>query len=220
MTSLTRIDEIWQLDLGDGDTRFNVETVAELNEAIDEIESGDAPAALVTTASGKIWHNGLDLDAMAKMDDPMGFVDTVEAVFGRLLRLPVPTIAAIQGHTFAGGAMFALSHDMRVMREDRGWFCLPEVDLGMNFRPGMAALIAAKLPQPALHRAAALGERFTGPTAVELGIADAVAPDGGVAAAARTLATGLAAKATPVLAEIRATYYPEAIEALGTRRTL
>jgi enoyl-CoA hydratase/carnithine racemase len=60
---------------------------------------------------------------------------------GRLLCFPVPTIAAINGHAFAGGFMLAFAHDYRIMRTDRGFLCLPEIDLGMGLLPGMNAII-------------------------------------------------------------------------------
>ena len=58
-----------------------------------------------------------------------------------MLIFPVPTIAALNGHAFAAGMMLALAHDYRVMRDDRGFLCLPEVDLHMPFAPGMNSII-------------------------------------------------------------------------------
>ena len=58
---------------------------------------------------------------------------------------PCITIAAINGHAFAAGAMVALAHDFRVMRNDRGFFCLPEVDIGMTFTDSMESVIKSRL---------------------------------------------------------------------------
>ena len=214
MISLERQDHVFVLGLGDGDNRFNGETVAAIDEALDEIERADGPAALVTAATGKIWSNGLDLDHLATLDDAMPFVASVQAVMARLLELEMPTIAAMQGHAFAGGAMLALAHDARIMRDDRGYVCLPEVDLGMPFGAGFSALIGAKVPQPAVHRMAVLGERLPAPEAYDLGVIDHCAPVDEVLPRAIELATTLAAKAKPVLATIRADFYGEAIAAL------
>jgi enoyl-CoA hydratase/carnithine racemase len=214
MIKLERQDDVFVLHLGDGDNRFNGDTVAAIDDALNEVEGASAPAALVTTATGKIWSNGLDLDHLGAVDDPIGFVGDVQAIFARYLRLPVFTVAAIQGHAFAAGAMLALAHDVRIMREDRGYFCLPEVDLGMRFSDGFAALIAAKLPQPALHRLALLGERAPGPTALELGAVDAVVADAAVLPTALARAAELAPKAKPTITGLRRNFYAAAIAAL------
>jgi len=66
-------------------------------------------------------------------------------------------IAALQGHTFAAGAMLALAHDQRVMRSDRGFFCFPEVDIGIPFTVGMNALITARLSARVAHEAMTTG---------------------------------------------------------------
>ena len=214
MITLDHRNQLFVLDLGDGDNRFNRESVDRINTALDEIERADPPAALVTTASGKIWSNGLDLDFMATLDDALGFVGEVQQIMARLLQLPMPTIAAVQGHAFAGGAMLALAHDVRIMRRDRGYLCLPEVDLGMPFGAGFAALIAAKVPQPALNRMTVLGERVTAGTALELGLVDEAVDHDDVAPTAMAMATDLAAKAKPVMSQIRHDYYGTAIAAL------
>ncbi len=215
MASLERDGDVWILDLGDGDNRFDPTTVTEVGAALDEVAASAAPGALVTTASGKIWSNGLDLDVLAAAGD--GFVDyvqSVQALLARLLRLPVPTVAAIQGHAFAAGAMCALAHDVRVMRADRGYLCLPEVDLGMPFSDGMAALISSSLPQPVLHRMAVLGERIPGPEAVALGAADAAVALDDVRDEALGRARALSGKPGATLVTLRRTFYGRAIELL------
>jgi len=214
MISLDRNDDVFLLDLGDGDNRFNADSIDGINAALDDVERADGPAALVTTASGKIWSNGLDLDYMATLDDFAPFVADVQRIMARLMELPMPTVAAIQGHAFAGGAMLSLSHDVRVMRQDRGYLCLPEIDLGMPFGPGFSALVGAKLPQPALHRMTVLGERVSAETALQLGIVSEVAELDDVVPNAIEIAARLATKAKPVMATIRADYYGDAIARL------
>lgn len=219
MINLERRGDVYVLDLGDGDNRFDGETVPTLIAALDEVADAAAaggPLALLTMASGKIWSNGLDLNHLGSLGDGwLGFIAEVESVYARLLRLPVISVAAIQGHAFAGGAMLALAHDVRVMRSDRGYLCLPEVDLGMPFTAGMSALNAAKLPQPALQRMLVQGERLTAEQAVELGVAEtAVEGEQQVRDAGMARATELAAKAKPVVATIRAGIYGAAIAAL------
>ena len=214
MTSLDRDGDVFLLDLGDGDNRFNADTIAGINAALDDVERGEPPTALVTTATGKIWSNGLDLDYMATLDDFVPFVAEVQRIMARILELPMPTVAAIQGHAFAGGAMLALAHDVRIMRRDRGYLCLPEIDLGMPFGAGFAALIGAKLPQPALHRMAVFGERVPATTACELGVVDDAVDLDDVVPRAVDVARSLAAKAKPVMTTIRTDYYGDAIAAL------
>lgn len=151
---------------------------------------------------------------MSTLDDFVPFVADVQTIMARVLELPMPTIAAIQGHAFAGGAMLSLAHDVRIMRSDRGYFCLPEVDLGMPFGPGFSALITSKVSQPARHRLTLLGERLGADTARELGVIDHAEQLDDVVPRAMQIAAELAPKAKPIMATIRNDYYGAAIAAL------
>ena len=219
MPTLTRSGDVLVLDLGEGDLRFTPTFLAEIGTALDTVETTTGPAALVTTATGKIWHNGLDLDHMATLGAAfLDYVGEVQHLLARFLALPLPSVAALQGHAFAGGAMLALTHDVRVMRADRGYLCFPEVDLGMAFSDGMTALIASKLAQPALHRMAVLGARVGGTEARTLGVVDEVAEgEDAVRDRALAVAAELAPKASPTLAALRRNFYGPAIDALRTR---
>jgi enoyl-CoA hydratase/carnithine racemase len=217
MPELSRTGDVFVLHLGDGDVRFTPTFLTEIGAALDEVDGATGPAALVTVGAGKIWHNGLDLEYMAALGERfLDYVGEVQGLLARFLTLPLPTVAAVQGHAFAGGLMLALTHDVRVMRADRGYLCLPEIDLGMPFSDGMAALIASKLEQPALHRMAVLGERIGGRDALALGAVDA-AVDGedAVLTAAVDRARELAPKASPTVAALRRNFYGEAIDALS-----
>ena len=154
VTSLQRDGDVFVLDLGSDENRFNGDSVAAIEACLDEVEAAPGPRALVTVASGKIWSNGLDLDWMgAHPDEFAPFLHRLHGLFARLLACGVPTVAALQGHSFAAGAMLALAHDLRVMRADRGFFCLPEVDIRIPFTPAMSALIQARLsPRPRTSR--------------------------------------------------------------------
>jgi enoyl-CoA hydratase/carnithine racemase len=215
MSSLARHDAVFVLDLGDGENRFNPDSLDALEGYLDEIEAAPTPRALVTAARGKIWSNGLDLEWMAAHgDEAMPFVARVHALLARVLELSVPSVAALQGHTFAAGAMLALAHDQRVMRADRGFFCLPEIDINIPFTPGMTALIASRLPTETAHESMTTGRRYGGSDAAVAGIVDDAIGEADVLPRAIERAASLADKNPDTLRTIKQRLYSDTLEAL------
>jgi enoyl-CoA hydratase/carnithine racemase len=217
VASLERDGEVWVLDLGDTENRFNLDSVAELMALLDEVAGGDGPRALVTRATGKYWCNGLDLDWMLADETRMGpLLAGVHRLFAKVLAMPVPTVAAITGHAFAAGAMFSTAHDWKVMRADRGFWCLPEVDLGLPFTPGMNGLLTARLPRRTAHESMTTGRRYSAPEAMLAGIVDATAEESAVVAVAVERAAGLARTAGATLGEIKVRMYADALATLAS----
>jgi Delta3-Delta2-enoyl-CoA isomerase len=216
MPKLERDSELFVLHLDpDDENRFHPDWLAAVESALAEAEAATGPRALVTIGSGKFWSNGLDLDWMAaNTGDAMGYLDRVHALLARTLASGVVTVAACNGHTFAAGAMWALAHDFRVMRRDRGFFCLPEVDIDLPFTTGMSALIKARLTPAAAHEAMTTGRRYGGEQAQQAGIVDAVASADELAEAAAGMARALAGTSKPARAAIKETLYAEALSAL------
>lgn len=213
--SLTREGDVHLLDLGDGEGRFNPDSCAALSAAIAEVEAAPAPRALVTTASGKIWSNGLDLEWLGQNGDRLQ--DTLNAVhrlYAAVLGAGIPTVAAVQGHAFAGGAMFAIAHDHVVMREDRGFWCVPEIDLGMPFTPAMTALLTARLPRRTAHQAMVTGRRYGGGEAVAAGIVDLAVPEDEVLPRAVAWAASQAGKNPDILRAIKRGIHGRTLDAL------
>jgi enoyl-CoA hydratase/carnithine racemase len=220
MVELVRTDDVFVVTMDHGENRFSPELLGALEAALDEVASTEGPRAVVTTGTGKFFSNGLDLDWLTAHPDELDpYLDRVHRLFARYLALPCATVAALNGHTYAAGAMLAICHDRRVMRTDRGYWCLPEVDLGMPFTPGMNALIPAMLPARTAHEAMVTGRRYTAAEALAAGIVEEVAGEDEVLARAVAAATERAPKAGPNLAGIRTHLYRSVLDALGLPRS-
>ncbi|MFC4948604.1 enoyl-CoA hydratase-related protein [Pseudonocardia sp. GCM10023141] len=213
MTELTQRDGAYVLHLGTDENRFTLDWIQQVHAHLDEVV--DAPAPLVTTASGKFYSNGLDLERVLANGDRMGeYIGRVHELFARVLTLPVPTIAAISGHAFGAGAMLAMAHDWRLMRSGRGYFCFPEVDIKIPFTPGMAALIQAKITPQSAILAMSTGQRFDAAAAAAAGLVDGTADESALLATAIARIAPLAGKDTATLAAIKSTMFAGAIEHL------
>ena len=163
-----KVDEnIAILTMNIGENRFNLAFCNEMLAALNDIEKKTNVNALVVNATHeKIWSNGMDLDwlipAVGRKDpDVEKFLDLQDKMMKRMLFYPMITIAAITGHAFASGAIFACCFDLRFMRNDRGFLCFPEVDINIPFLHYMDALIKKALPKHMVEEAEFLGKRFT-----------------------------------------------------------
>ncbi|ROW03698.1 hypothetical protein VMCG_05437 [Cytospora schulzeri] len=137
------------------DNRLTTACCQSLLRALDLVEfSGPllAPGCVVTTSSlPKFYSNGLDLTHAAARGDTF-WTDSLWALYRRLLTYPMPTVAWMNGHAFAGGLMLAMHHDYRVMNPARGFCCLNELDFGAPLKPAMSAVFRVKVPDPRVYR--------------------------------------------------------------------
>jgi enoyl-CoA hydratase/carnithine racemase len=156
--------------------------------------------SIVLTGSGKFFCNGLDLQRFG--NQPEEFVETLhqlEQTIGRLLVFPAYTVAALNGHAFAGGALISCAFDYRIMREDRGYWCMNEAEIGLALDERLWSILANRLPRATAIVAATTARRFSGPNALRFGIVDAVAGEGDVLAQALVVAESMAHLDRPTL---------------------
>ena len=165
------------MTLNNGENRFNPDFLEAFLHSLDEIEAQtEATTLVVTSADEKIWCNGIDLAWLGPvlMQNDVAtakrFFYQLNGLFKRLVNYPLVTIAAINGHAFAGGAILTGAFDFRFMRSDRGYFCLPEVDLGIPFLPGMNALLRKAIAQQDLYELELTGARLTAGQCADRGI--------------------------------------------------
>ena len=212
MIDLQRDGDVFVLTMDDDENRLSPSNLGDLEAALGTVEEADGPKALVTTGTGKFFSNGLDLDHLgAHPDELVPYIARVHALFARVLSMPCATVAACNGHTFAAGAMLAICHDHRIMREDRGYWCLPEVDLGMPFTPGMNALIPARVPPMTAHEAMVTGRRYSGTDALAAGIVQGLAPESEVLSTAVAHAATQTSRAGAGIAGIRTHLHADVI---------
>ncbi|MFI1465510.1 enoyl-CoA hydratase-related protein [Nocardia carnea] len=225
MPYLERVGNVFVLSLGnegqtDSENRFGHEWLDETHALLDTVEASPGPAALVTTATGKFFSNGLDTDWLfANLDRMHGYLDLVHGLFSRILAFPLPTLAAVNGHAFGAGAMLASSHDFRIMRADRGFWCLPEVHLGMPFTVGMNALVTGRLTNQVALTAMTTGHRYGGPEAYAAGIVDETADAAALRDTAITRADALAANRNASLPVIKRSLHAATLAALAVPTT-
>ena len=181
MITLEKKNHVYLLKMNAGENRWNTSFVREFSEALDEVELDDGPGALVTSSTDeKFFSNGLDLDWVKNPEkypqngDREVFGEEFMYLMGRMITLPVPSICAINGHAFGAGFMLSLSHDVRVMREDRGFICANEIQLGMKIPRPELALFRHKIPANSFFETVQLSKRWTGPDALNAGIVQAV----------------------------------------------
>jgi enoyl-CoA hydratase/carnithine racemase len=211
MIHLDSSGTVHTIRLDSGENRFNPESTTALLDAIATAAATARP--VIITGTGKFFSNGLDLDAMSA--DSAAVLRLVHRVYEKLLDYPGISVAAINGHAFGAGAMLAAACDFRVMREDRGFLCYPEVDLNMTLTPGMEALVVSKLSRRTLHEALVTGRRYGGADALSRWLVDFVVPESELMPRALAVATELAGKNGTSVRALRRQLHARALSVLA-----
>jgi enoyl-CoA hydratase len=159
--------------------------VESLVGALAEAESDPAIGGVLLTAGGKIFCPGLDLQELVALDREAmeRFMRRFSAAVLTLYAFPKPVVASLHGHALAGGCVFALCADWRVLR--RGAVIgLNEVKVGVPLPFGVALIVRETVPRHKITGVALLGRNHTD-DAIAAGLADELAEAGAVEAAAR-----------------------------------
>jgi 3-hydroxyacyl-CoA dehydrogenase/enoyl-CoA hydratase/carnithine racemase len=186
------------------------EVFADLSWAIDELDAGPSPAAVIVR-SGRpgSFFAGADMDRLERLHavgraDVERLCDAGRAAFGRLSSRPWPSVAVIDGACLGGGLELALACDCRVASDaPHTLLGFPEVKLGLL--PGWGGTVRLPRligPGPAVELLAS-GEAVDGRAAQRLGLVDACVPAAVALESARRLALAAAARGSHLEARRR-----------------
>ena len=94
----------------------------------------------------------------------------------RIMLLPFPTVAALNGHAYAGGMALAMAHDFRVMLSGNGIkICMNEISLGAPIPLGMVEILRCKVHGDSILKEMLLKAKpFNALQASRCGLVDAV----------------------------------------------
>ncbi|KAF8510279.1 ClpP/crotonase [Gautieria morchelliformis] len=201
------LPHLWQVELHNGpDSRLTSHLLRNaFLPALDRVElewrsawkaaqeKGDVEAgkgAVVITGNlkqNKFFSNGLDLKAA--MAETGFFLNTFHPFLVRLVTFPIPLVAAINGHAFAGGWILGTACDYRVMSSGKCWASMNEVHLGSDFPHAIMIFLRSKFRNPVVLRKMLLeGHRWTPQELLAQRLVDELVEGGSAAVLERALA--------------------------------
>lgn len=184
---------------------LNLTVLREMTVVIDALERDKSVPVVVFTGQGaKAFAGGADIAAMESLSpgDASRFSAQGQELFLRIERLPVPTIAAVNGYALGGGNELAMSCDLRVAARNAR-FGQPEVGLGIT--PGFGG---TQRLQRLVGQSRALDLMLTGriidaEEAFRIGLADRLVPEGEALQAALSIAKDIGKKSPFAAVQIK-----------------
>lgn len=175
---------------------LNSDVIKEMAGLLDEIATTDIRCLMITGAGEKAFIAGADIGEMRNLNAAEGeaFSDQGNAIMEQVERLPMPTIAAVNGFALGGGCELALSCDIRIAAENAS-FSFPEAGLGIIPGFGGVQRMARIVGLAKAKELAFTTNRVKADEAWRLGLVNQVVPAAELMDAAMAMAQKIAANA-------------------------
>ena len=191
------------------------ETIRALTETMDDIAQDKSIRAVVLAAEGSVFSSGHDLKEMtahrADADDGRAFYSFImrqcSAMMQKIITLPQPVIAAVEGVATAAGCQLVATCDLAIAGEDAR-FCTPGVNLGL-FCSTPSVALSRNLSRKHALEMLLTGEMTGAADALRFGLVNRIAPRGEALAHAKELARKIAAKSSRAVAAGKRAYYAQ-----------
>lgn len=217
---LSREGEVVVLTLRRGKVNaMNGAVVEELRSRFDELVAEDSAKAIVLTGRGKFFSFGLDVPELFPLskDEFTRFVRMFTDLYTAIYVYPKPVIAALNGHTVAGGCMLALACDRRLMAEGKGKIALNEITFGSSVFAGSVEMLRACVGESNAGEILFSGAMFESDKAATLGLVDRIVPAGDLLELAVNEARAMAARDSQAFASIKRLLHGPVMEAIRSR---
>lgn len=177
---LSQHDSLTEVRLDRGKVNaLDAQVVGELAECLRGLARDAKVRSVVLTGTGKFFSFGFDIPGF--LDHPsyafLAYLRRFAALYRELFAFPKPVIAALNGHTVAGGCMLALACDARVMAAGKGKIGLNEIAFGSSLFAGSVEILRHLVGGRRAEQVALSGTLYAPEEALALGLIDRVVPD-------------------------------------------
>ncbi|MBY0507080.1 MAG: enoyl-CoA hydratase/isomerase family protein [Bryobacteraceae bacterium] len=186
---------------------LNHAMVGEMLTAVEQAAADPAVRAFVLASDrSRFFSPGFDVTEVFTYDrERIGlFLNQFARMMDQLQWMPKPTVAALSGHTYAGGALAALCADFRVMADDAAYgFALTEVNIGVRLPASVFLLLSTAAGVPLARRSFLTGDPIRPAEGLQAGLFHALYREGEVRTQSIALAKYLATKPPATYAAIK-----------------
>jgi len=206
LVNLQKSDGIATLILNRGKVNaINGDMVDQLKGHLQSLEVDREVKAIILTGSGKFFSFGFDIPEFLSFSREQfkDYLLNFTGLYTTLFRYPKPVVAALNGHTIAGGCMLALACDQRVMVTGKARIALNEIGFGASLLAGATEMLRFAVGNYNATQVLYSGALYSAEDALGLGLVHQVASEVDLMDMARQSAVEMGSKDLPAFTSIK-----------------
>jgi 3,2-trans-enoyl-CoA isomerase len=175
---------------------INERVVEELTDCFRRLSCDLDVKAIIFTGEGKFFTFGFDIPEFLSYSKEsfIRYLTKFTGLYTDIFLYPKPVIAALNGHTIAGGCMLAIACDYRIMVGGRTKISLNEINFGSSLFAGSVVMTQLLLGQRKSENALLSGAMYSAEEACQMGLIDQTSSEIDLEAEAIKIALQYAAK--------------------------
>lgn len=198
---------------------LNGTVVDQLRGVLKGLEGDPDVKSIVLTGVGKFFSFGFDIPEFLSFTKEQftEYLTRFTDLYTYVFLYPKPVVAAINGHTIAGGCMLALACDHRVMVSGKAKIALNEIGFGSSVFAGSTEMLRFWVGGANATAVLFSGAMYRAEEAKSMGLVQEVTTDGELMDKAREVASDFASKSPPAFASIKALLRRSIVEEMRSR---
>ena len=184
---------------------FNGTVVSELQDVFRGLEADGSVRSVILTGTGKFFSFGFDIPEFLSYSkgEFEGYLNAFTEFYRYLFRFPKPVVAALNGHTVAGGCMMAIACDHRLMVDGKAKIALNEIGFGSSVLAGSTAILVYCIGSKKTQEVLFSGQMYSAREALQIGLVDEVVQEDMLEARALEVAGEYAGRDPAAFASIK-----------------
>ena len=184
---------------------FNESMVEEIQSCFEELRKDQTVRAIILTGQGKFFTFGFDIPEFLSYSKEsfIRYLTKFTALYTYVFLLPKPVIAALNGHTIAGGCMLALACDYRMMVSGKAKISLNEITFGSSVFAGCVEMLNFCTGSRNAQKILYSGAMLSAEEAEEFGLVDQITSQGNLIADVRKFAEDFTRKESAAFQSIK-----------------